>query len=170
VVAILATALVAAVAAASPPINYCQVIPSANVLRNQWGFHGGYPITGATGSYTKGHGKVNLVTGAVSGVICQVDRPPNMPDRQIVVSPRSLIFASHHAVMFGVPGNMIKMGVRVTSTTDLMCPVGTHGQVTMFASYNGIAKDSIQFSFPATCRDHRHRYTGPSVVANVPPN
>ena len=166
----LAAALVAAGAVASPQTNYCQVIPSATVLRNDWGFHAGYPISGATGTFTRGHGKVNLVSRTVSGVICQVDRVPGVPDRQIVVSARSLIFTSHDAVMFGVPGNLIKMGVRVKSSTDPMCAVGTRGKVTMFASYNGVVKDLIGFSFPAACQDHRHRYTGSSVVANVPPN
>jgi hypothetical protein len=41
--------------------------------------------------------------------------------------------------------------------------------VTVFA-YNGVHADLVQFSFPAACKDHRHRYTGSSVVTNVPPN
>jgi hypothetical protein len=172
----LATALIVPVlvvgAAAQRPTNYCQVIGgSVNVLPEEWGFHGGQPITGATGSFTKGHGKINLSAQTASGVICQVDRVRNAPDRQIVLAVgHHVIYTSHHAVEFGVPGNIMKIHVRVKSTTDPSCRRGTHGVVTIFASYNGVHRDLVQFSFPAACKDHRHRYTGPSVVTNVPPN
>jgi hypothetical protein len=72
--------------------------------------------------------------------------------------------------MFGVPGNIMKIDVRVKSTTDPRCPVGSHGQATIFASYNNVHADDVQFSFSSACKDHRHRYTGTSVVTSVPPN
>ncbi|HWF24944.1 MAG TPA: hypothetical protein VG275_05840 [Solirubrobacteraceae bacterium] len=169
--AFIATAIGVGVAAASIPAAYCSAIPAVNVPREAWGFHGGQPITGATGSYTRGHGTINLTTGTTTGIICQVDRVLGAPDRQIITSVgHHLVYASHTAVMFGVPGNIMKIDVRVTSTTDPKCPVGTRGEATVFASYNNVHEDSIQFAFPAACRRHRHRYTGPSVIANVPPN
>jgi hypothetical protein len=157
--------------AASQPVAYCGVIPIVTVQKEAWGFHGGQPITGATGSYARGHGQIDLTARTTSGIICQVDRVRNAPDRQIVLSVgNQLVYSSHYATMFGVPGNIMKIDVRVKSTTDPRCAVGTRGQVTIFASYNNVHEDSIQFSFPAACKDHRHRYTGPSVVTNVPPN
>jgi hypothetical protein len=39
----------------------------------------------------------------------------------------------------------------------------------MYASYNGVRSDSIQFAFPAACKDHDHLYHGPQVNAQVPP-
>ena len=169
--AVIATALGAGVAAASRPVAYCSAIPAVSVPKEAWGFHGGQPITGAAGSYTRGHGTINLTARTTSGIICQVDRVRNAPDRQIIMSVgHSLLYASHAAVMFGVPGNIMKISVRVTSTTDPKCPVGTSGQATVFASYNGVHEDSIQFAFPAACKRHRHLYTGPSVITNVPPN
>ena len=168
--------LVVGVAAASRPTGYasratayCSAFPIVNVPKEAWGFHGGQPITGATGIYTRGHGTINLSARTVSGIICQVDRVRNAPDRQIVLSVgHHLVDASHHAVMFGVPGNIMKIDVRVKSTTDPNCPVGTPGEATIFASYNNVHEDSVQFSFPAACNSHRHRYTGPDVVTNVP--
>ena len=161
----------AGVAAASRPVAYCAAIPSANITPQEWGFHGGEPITGATGSYTRGHGTINLAASTATGIICQVDRVPGAPDHQIILSVgRHVLYHSHTANMFGVPGNIMKITVRVKSTTDPACPAGTSGQVTIFASYNGVHADSVQYSFPAACRDHRHRYTGSSVVTNVPPN
>ena len=169
--AAIAAALVVSAAAASLPVAYCSAIPIVKVPRQGWGFHGGQPITGATGSYARGHGDINLSARTVSGIICQVDRPRNAPDRQIILSVgQHLVYASHHAVMFGVAGNIMKIDVRVKSTTDPKCPVGTTGEATIFASYNNVHEDSVQFSFPAACKRHRHRYTGPSVVTNVPPN
>jgi hypothetical protein len=164
-------ALVAGVAAASRPVAYCKALPVINVPRQAWGFHGGQPITGAAGSYTRGHGTINLVGRTAAGIICQVDRVRNAPDRQIILSVgHHLVHASHHAVMGGVPGNIMTIDVRVMSTTDPMCPVGSRGRATIFASYNNVRRDSVQFSFAAACQDHGHRYTGPAVVANVPPN
>jgi hypothetical protein len=39
----------------------------------------------------------------------------------------------------------------------------------MFASYNGVRSDSVQFIFPRACRDHDHLYHGPQVNNQVPP-
>lgn len=166
-----ATSFGAGDASGSFPVAYCSVIPVVQVPREGWGFHGGKPITGATGSYTKGHGTINLTTLKATGVICQVDRVRRAPDRQIVMSIGSkAIFTSHVASMFGVPGNILKLHVRIKSSTDPKCAVGTRGSVTIFASYNGVQKDGVQYFFPAACKDHRHFYKGPSVVTNVPPN
>ena len=176
--AVLAAVLAADVAAASRPTGYasratayCSAFPIVEVPKEAWGFHGGQPITGPAGSYTRGHGTINLSARTVSGIICQVDRVRNAPDRQIVLSvAHQLLAASHHAVMFGVPGNIMKIDVRVKSSTDPNCPVGAPGQATIFASYNDVHEDSVQFSFAAACKPHRHRYTGADVVTNVPPN
>jgi hypothetical protein len=169
--AVIATALVVSVAASSQPTAYCSAIPIVNVVRQAWGFHGGQPITGATGTYTRGHGTIDLSARTATGIMCQLDRVRNAPDRQIILSVgRNLVYASHYAVMFGVSGNIMKIDVRVKSTTDPKCRVGTRGEVTIFASYNNVHEDSVGFSFPAACKSHRHQYTGPSVVTNVPPN
>jgi hypothetical protein len=169
--AVAAAAAAVAASSAAYPINYCQVIPTVNVPREGWGYHAGAPITGATGSYSRGHGTINLSTGATTGVICQVDRVRHHPDRQIVLAvARHAISHSHYAYMFGYEGNSETLAVKVQRSTDPKCKVGTRGRVTIFASYNGVRDDSVQFFFPAACRDHRHHYTGPSVNANVPPN
>lgn len=151
--------------------GYCSVIPIAEVQPEEWGFHAGQPRPGANTTYARGHGKIDLSARTASGVICQVDRRPNAPERQIVLSiDRHVIFTSHHAVMFGVPGNIMRIHVHVQSSTDARCLAGTRGEVTIFASYNGVHADDVGFRFPAPCADHTQRYTGPSVVTNVPPN
>ena len=163
--AVVAAALIASVTAAARPGNLCGKVPIVNIKRNDLGFRAGWPMGGRPGS--RGHGKVDLRRRTVSGVMCQVNRG----GAAILLSiGHRLLFASHHAVMFGVAGNILKAPVRVTGTTDPKCPVGTRGKLTVFASYNNIHRDSVQLAFPPACKSHRHRYTGSSVVTNVPPN
>jgi hypothetical protein len=150
-------------------VQYCAPIPIVGGIP-PWGFHTGAPITGATGSYARGHGDINLSANTVSGILCQVFRVRHQPDRLIVMTVKHhLVYHSHHAVMWGVPGNIMKIIVRVKSSTDPGCKVGTVGGVTLFASYNGVRSDSVQFTFPAACKDHDHLYHGPQVNNQVPP-
>jgi hypothetical protein len=155
--------------AASSSVQYCAQIPIVGGIP-PWGFHTGAPITGATGSYARGHGDINLGANTVSGILCQVDRVRHQPDRLIVMTVNhNLVYHSHHAVMWGVPGNVMKIIVRVKSSTDPRCEVGTLGGATLFASYNGVRSDSVRFSFPGACSDHDHLYHGPQVNNQVPP-
>jgi hypothetical protein len=156
-------------AAAAFPLQDCAQIPFVQGVP-PWGFHANAPITGATGSYTRGHGDINLAANTVSGTLCQVDRVRNQPDRLIMMTvAHDLVYHSHYARMWGFPGNVMKIIVRVQSSTDPQCKVGTSGRVTVFASYNGVRSDSVQFAFPAACQDHDHVYHGTQVNDQVPP-
>jgi hypothetical protein len=135
-----------------------------------WGFHTGAPITGVTGSFARGHGEINLAAHTVSGIICQEDHTRNRPTRAITMAvEHHLVYQSHYAVMWGFPGNIMKIRVRVLASNDPECSVGTVGRATLFASYNGVRSDSVRFSFPASCKDHDHLYHGTQVNNQVPP-
>lgn len=156
-------------ATAGYPVQYCSQIPIVQGIP-PWGFHTGQPITGATGSYARGHGHINLGANTVSGILCQVNRVRNQPDRLIIMTVKHhLLYHSHHARMWGYPGNIMKIRVRVKSSTDPRCRVGTVGLVTLFASYNNVRSDSVKFVFPTACSDHDHLYHGPQVNNQVPP-
>ncbi len=134
-----------------------------------WGFHTGPPI-GETGSFARGHGNIDLGASTVSGILCQEDRFRNEPTRGITMTvEHHLVYHSHYAVMWGYPGNIMKIIVRVQASNDLKCAVGTVGHATLFASYNGVRSDSVQFFFPAVCKDHDHLYHGSQVNNQVPP-
>jgi hypothetical protein len=164
-----ALALVALAGPAGAEVQYCKQVPIVGGIP-PWGFHTGQPISGATGSYARGHGNISLTRNTVSGILCQVDRVRHQPDRLIIMTvQRHLVYHSHHAVMWGVPGNIMKIIVRVKSSTDPGCAVGTFGRVTLFASYNNVRSDSVQFFFPAACKGHDHLYHGPQVNNQVPP-
>jgi hypothetical protein len=174
-VAVLVVVPALALAGAAGPataysVQYCAQVPIVGGIP-PWGFHTGQPISGATGSYARGHGDINLARNTVSGILCQVDRVRHHPDRLIIMTVKHhLVYHSHHAVKWGFPGNIMKIIVRVKSSTDPRCQVGTLGHVTLFASYNNVRSDSVQFFFPASsCKDHDHLYHGPQVNNQVPP-
>jgi len=141
----------------------CTEIPTVPGIP-PWGFHTG-PYTTKAGSFAKGHGHIDLDANTVSGVMCQQDRAG-----VILMSVRHhLVYHSHHARMWGYPGNIMKITFRVTRSSDPRCAVGTIGRATLFASYNGVRSDSVQFFFPAACKDQDRLYHGPQVNNQVPP-
>jgi hypothetical protein len=133
-----------------------------------WGFHTGSPA-GETG-FARGHGEINLEASTVSGIICQELHFRGQPTRAITMSvEHHLVYHSHYATMWGYPGNIIKIIVRVQASNDPGCALGTVGHATLFASYNGVRSDSVQFFFPAACKDQGHLYHGTQVNNQVPP-
>jgi hypothetical protein len=140
----------------------CSQVPTVYGIP-PWGFHTG-PYTGAS-SFAKGHGDINLEANTVSGVMCQQDRTGTI----IMSVEHHLSYHSHYATMWGYPGNIMKIKFRVTSSTDGRCAVGTLGRATLYASYNGVRSDSVQFFFPAACRDQNRLYHGTEVNNQVPP-
>jgi hypothetical protein len=134
-----------------------------------WGFHTGPPL-GARGSFARGHGHINLDANTVSGIICQEKRFPNHPTRAITMTvAHHLDYHSHYATMWGYPGNIMKIHVRVRASNDPRCKVGTVGRATLFASYNGVRSDSVRFFFPPACKHQDHLYHGTQVNNQVPP-
>ncbi len=169
VLAVLLMCAGTAATASGDSAQYCAQIPVVGGIP-PWGFHTGSPITGATGSFARGHGEINLAANTVSGILCQVDRVRNQPDRLLIMTvEHHLLYHSHYAVMWGVPGNIMSITVRVQSSTDPSCAVGTVGHLTLFASYNGVRSDSAQFTFPPACKGHDHLYHGAQVDNQVPP-
>jgi hypothetical protein len=170
-VVLVPTALLAPTGMAGQAAGYspgCGQIPIVGGIP-PWGFHTGPPI-GKTGSFARGHGKINLEAHTVSGIICQEDRVRNQPTRAITMTvEHHLVYQSHYAVMWSFPGNIMKIRVRVRASDDPKCKVGTVGRATLFASYNGVRSDSVQFFFPAACKDHDHLYHGTQVDNQVPP-
>ena len=113
----------------------------------------------------QGTGNIDLAANTVSGVVCQDDRAG-----EIIMSVKHhLVYHSHYAMMWGYQGNVMKIRVQVTRSTHPKCAVGTIGHATLYASYNGVRSDSVQFFFPAACRDQDHLYHGTKVNNQVPP-
>jgi hypothetical protein len=140
----------------------CSEVPTVYGIP-PWGFHTG-SYTGES-SFAKGHGEINLEANTVSGVICQQDRAGTI----IMSVQHHLSYHSHYAMMWGYPGNIMKIKVRVKTSSDPNCEVGTVGRATLYASYNGVRSDSVQFFFPAACKGQDRLYHGTQVNNQVPP-
>jgi hypothetical protein len=140
----------------------CSQVPTVYGIP-PWGFHTG-SYTGES-SFAKGHGNINLEANTVSGIMCQQDRS----GVTIMSLEHHLDYHSHFATMWGFPGNIMKIKFWVTSSTDAKCAAGTVGRATLYASYNGVRSDSVQFFFPAACRDQNRLYHGTQVNNQVPP-
>jgi hypothetical protein len=134
-----------------------------------WGFHTGSPDFGKAGSFARGHGDINLGANTVSGIICQERRFGGATRAITMTVAHHLDYHSHVAVMWGFPGNIMKIHVRVVASSDPQCKMGTVGRATLFASYNGVRSDSVQFFFPAACKRQSHLYHGTQVNNQVPP-
>jgi hypothetical protein len=72
-----------------------------------WGFHTG-SYSGES-SFAKGHGNINLGANTVSGVMCQQDRGGVI----IMSVQHHLGYHSHYAMMWGYPGNIMKIEYRL---------------------------------------------------------
>jgi hypothetical protein len=161
-------ALVGTASRASGYLPGCGQIPIVYGIP-PWGFHTGFPL-GARGSYARGHGQIDLEAGTVSGILCQEARSRNQPTRAITMTvAHHLLYHSHYAVMWGFPGNIMKIVVHVRASNDPQCKVGTSGRATLFASYNGVRSDSVHFLFATACRDQDRLYHGAQVNNQVPP-
>jgi len=135
-----------------------------------WGFHATQSFPDGASGFAYGWGDVNLDTNWISGTICLDLHGGGGPARAIEVSVGPQIGDhSHVAMMWGYEGNLIKTSVSVVASTDPRCTVGTSGHLTMYASYNGVHSDSMQFRFAAACLDQDQLYHGPQVDAQVPP-
>jgi hypothetical protein len=137
-----------------------------------WGFHARQSFGHGNGGTAHGWGEINLDANHISGKICQTLFGGDESGRMISVRLGPHInYHSHNALLWGYEGNMIKAPVKVISSTDSKCKVGTRGRVTMYASYNGVKSDSIQFFMNAGCRDGSRLYHGGAsqVNAQVPP-
>ena len=131
----------------------CSAVPTVYGIP-PWGFHTG-SYTGAS-SFAKGHGNINLEANTVSGVMCQQDRAGTI----IMSVQHHLVYHSHYAMMWGYPGNIMKIKFRVTSSSDRNAKSAPSDGATLYASYNGVRSDSVQFFFPAACKDQDHLYHG----------
>jgi hypothetical protein len=164
--ALATTALSAGGASAKIKPAYCN-IPTTGAAT--WAFHVGSPISGATGTYARGHG--SLSGNTTGGTICQVDRVRGAADRQIILKVGRKLLYFKHAVSFGGHlGNILRLSIKVRSSTDSQCAVGTVGKLTLTATYNGFHRDTAKFAFPKACKDHDHNYTGSKVVVLIPPH
>src|SRR5437016_4014922 len=114
--ALAAPAATSAISGSAAAATSCSQVPTVYGIP-PWGFHTG-SYTGES-SFAKGHGDINLEANTVSGVMCQQDRAGTI----IMSVAHHLDYHSHYAMMWGFPGNIMKIRFRVTRSTDPHCAV-----------------------------------------------
>ena len=108
-----------------------------------------------------------LSSGSISGTVCQVNIAGGV-QKLIVLKPTRVLSHTHYGKPFGQLGNLMAVQVKVKSSTDKNCKVGTTGTMTVNATYNGVKSASVQFGFPAACKGHNQTYHSSQVDALVP--
>jgi hypothetical protein len=131
----------------------------------QWEFSQLGPPTPASStvstSWTRGAG--SWTGGRAAGTICTNDSGRGVASRDLVLTVSGGSKLSPKITRLGLLGVGLVLPVTVSSSDDPACPRGTGGQVTLFASYYGVHRDSIALSFASACGDHDHAFTGAQV-------
>jgi hypothetical protein len=129
----------------------------------QWGFSETGPPSsrhqGIRSSYT--HGRGNWTNGRASGVVCSQDSLTNGPARNLVLSVAGTAKLSPRVTELGLLGVRLMLTVRVTASDDGGCATGTHGTITLFASYYAIHRDALTLHFVGGCAAHNLAYASP---------
>ncbi len=129
----------------------------------QWAFtESGPPSSshpGIASSYT--HGRGSWSGGHATGTVCHEDGlTAGHGSRELVLKIAGSARLSPGIARMGLPGVALELKGTVSASNDPACTAGTHGTVTLFASYHAIHRDSLQLRFTGGCADHDHIYTG----------
>jgi hypothetical protein len=127
----------------------------------QWAFSETGPPAGShrgISSYT--HGRGNWTSGRATGKACSQDSRTTGPPDNIVLAVAGNATLSPGIMELGLPGVGLTLSVTVSGSDDPACAAGTHGTVTLLASYYSTHSDSLALHFGHACADHNHRYTG----------
>jgi len=165
---VLAATVAIAAAAAAKPAEHVQCplktgTPSGGHV--QWAFtESGAPSgrhPGIRTSYT--HGRGTWTAGRATGTVCSQDSLSGGGSRDLVLPVAGRAKLSPRIIRLGKLGVSLVVPVRISASDDSACVVGTHGTVTLFASYYAVHNDSVSLHFARGCADHDHRYTGSGV-------
>lgn len=129
----------------------------------QWAFTESGPPSGShpgiASSYT--HGRGNWSGGHASGTACHEDGlTGGHGSRELVLKIVGSARLSPGITRMGLRGVALELKGTVSASSDPACATGTHGTVTLFASYYSVHRDSLQLRFTGGCSDHDHAYTG----------
>jgi hypothetical protein len=132
---------------------------SASVTSAQWLWSAyGKPASSATQvsySQTLGSGSWrarNGGRGTAHGTICSQDQGGGEPKRSIVLKVSGASTLSPGITRGGLSGVGITLKDKVSKSGDpSVCPVGSTGKVTLFASYYSTHADLATLSFSGTC-------------------
>jgi hypothetical protein len=163
-------AVAAPARAASTDPASCPLKPSSATPPGEaWAFTDTGPPSsahpGVSSSYT--HGRGTWGAGRGSGTICVEDGTSAGASHNLVLAVAGQARISPQITRLGHPGVGLVLKVSVNASDDQACTAGTHGTVTLFASYYQGHHDSVQFHFAAPCGAYDYTYSGSAVHALI---
>lgn len=172
VIAVAVGSAVAATATATAPAK-CPLKSSSSIPPGDaWAFHDtaapSSPHPGINSSYVHGRGRWGAGQG--SGTICLADTSASGASHEVVLNVAGSARVHPGVTRLGHRGVQLALKVSVTTSDDPSCPVGSHGGVTLFASYYEQHRDSLQLRFAGTCATYADTFTGSQLSALIADN
>jgi len=117
-----------------------------------WSAYGKPNKSDATVSYTQTVGSGSWSNGSAKGTICSQDQGGGAPKRSIVLKVTGSSKLSPDTTQLGLVGIGLVLHVSVSASGDkAVCPVGSTGTVSLFASYYSVHEDHASMRFAGTC-------------------
>ena len=170
----LGTAVLAALASISSgaqatPVK-CPLKPSSTLpLGEAWAFTAtGVPASPHAGiKSTYAHGRGTWTHGHGAGTICRADTPAGGAARDIVLTVSGSTRVSPGITQLGRKGVSLTLSVKVSASDNPGCAPGTHGSVTIFASYYQGHHDRVQLHVATGCAAEDATFAGPQLHALI---
>lgn len=129
-----------------------------------WSNYGKPSTSAAKVSYSQSGGNGSWSGGTAQGTICSESQGGGKPKRSIVMKVSGPSKLSPGIRRAGLLGIGITLGVSVTRSGDpSVCPVGSTGTVTLFASYYATHVDRASMRFAPACAAWNESFASPSL-------
>lgn len=160
-----ANAAASASASAKCPLKPSSASPGGEA----WAFTAtGLPASAHAGvDSTYAHGRGTWTHGHGAGTICRADLPASGPARDIVLKVAGSAHVSPGVTQLGRKGVSVTLGATVSASDYTGCAVGTHGSVTIFASYFQGHHDRVVLRFGAACAAENATFLGAQLHALI---
>jgi len=148
---------------ATPHIVACPASVAALPASAQWVWsaYGQPSSSNSTVSYSQSGGNGTWAGGSAKGTICSEDQGGGQPKRSLVMKVSGPSKLSPGITRGGLLGIGITLGVSVSASGDpSVCPVGSTGTVTLFASYYSTHRDRASMVFNGSCSAWDESFSG----------
>jgi hypothetical protein len=126
-----------------------------------WSAYGKPSSSAGKVSYSQTGGNGTWSGGAAQGTICSENQGGGKPKRSIVLKVSGGSKLTPGLTRGGLLGVGITFGVTVSKSGDPdVCPVGSTGTVTLFASYYSTHSDKASMTFAGTCAGWNESFSG----------
>jgi hypothetical protein len=144
----------------------CPLKPSSSIPSGEaWAFSvtgpPSSPHQGVASTYT--HGRGTWTHGRGGGTICLQASSPGHAPHNLVLDIAGSAHLSTEVTRLGHLGVGLVVNATVGASDDQTCATGTHGNLTLFASYFEGHFDSAQLHFTGGCGAYDYRFSGPQL-------